>query len=89
VHLVWAVNELEAETSLFGVISMERYGECAQLRSLAVEQGRGFGHQLVAWLEREARAAGVEQLALLTETAQEFFGAIIATTSVGYKHFGS
>ena len=74
-HL-WVAEERE---SLFGVIGMERFGVYALLRSLAVGaryQRRGFGHQLVARLEREAQADGVEQLVLLTETAERFFGAI-------------
>ena len=70
---------LEAEESLFGVIGMERFGACALLRSLAVAPSyrqRGLGHQLVARLERDAQADGVEQLVLLTETAEKFFRAI-------------
>jgi amino-acid N-acetyltransferase len=58
---------------------MERYGESALLRSLVVGPSHrrgGFGHQLVTRLEREAQVAGVEQLVLLTETAEEFFRAI-------------
>jgi|SRR5580692_3562352 amino-acid N-acetyltransferase len=70
---------LEAKESLCGVIGMERFGTCALLRSLAVGtsfQRRGFGHNLVARLERDAQAYGVEQLVLLTETAEKFFRAI-------------
>jgi amino-acid N-acetyltransferase len=58
---------------------MERFGASALLRSLAVGprfQRRGLGHMLVARLEREAEANGVEQLVLLTETAERFFRAI-------------
>jgi amino-acid N-acetyltransferase len=74
-HL-WVV---EATESLIGVVGMERFGARALLRSLAVApsyQHRGMGHQLVAWLEREAQADGVEHLVLLTETAEKFFRAI-------------
>jgi len=74
-HL-WVIEERE---SVFGVIGMERFGACALLRSLAVGtsfQGRGYGRQLVARLERDARAEGVEQLVLLTETAERFFRTI-------------
>jgi amino-acid N-acetyltransferase len=70
---------LEAQESLVGVIGMERFGARALLRSLAVAPSyrhRGLGHQLVARLESDARADGVEQLVLLTETAEEFFSAI-------------
>ncbi len=58
---------------------MERFGKYALLRSLAVapsHRQRGLGQQLVARLERDARANGVEQLVLLTETAEKFFRAI-------------
>jgi amino-acid N-acetyltransferase len=58
---------------------MERFGARALLRSLAVApsyQQRGMGHQLVARVEREAQASDVEQLVLLTETAEKFFRAI-------------
>jgi amino-acid N-acetyltransferase len=70
---VWV---LEADKSLFGVIGLERFGAGALLRSLAVAPGyrrRGFGHKLVAQLERDAQADGIEQLVLLTETAEDFF----------------
>lgn len=70
---------LEAEESLFGVIGMERFGASALLRSLVVApsyQGSGLGHQLVARLERDAQADGVEQLVLLTESAETFFRVI-------------
>lgn len=72
----------ESKGSVFGVIGMERFGACALLRSLVVSPGcqrRGFGHALVARLEREAQTEGVEQLVLLTEAAERFFHAI------GYK----
>jgi amino-acid N-acetyltransferase len=69
----------ESKESVFGVIGMERFGACALLRSLVVSpscQRRGFGHALVARLEREALSKGVEQLVLLTEAAARFFHAI-------------
>ena len=65
-----------AEKSLVGVIGLERFDAGALLRSLAVEpahQRRGLGRQLVARLEHDARADGVQQLVLLTETAEAFF----------------
>jgi amino-acid N-acetyltransferase len=70
---------LEAEESLIGVVGMERFGTRALLRSLAVAPRyrlRGMGYQLVLQLEREARADGIEQLVLLTESAEMFFRAI-------------
>lgn len=61
---------------LIGVIGMEPYGVSALLRSLAVAlayRGQGLGRVLVERLLCEARAQGVKQVFLLTETAAEFF----------------
>lgn len=68
----------EENDTVFGAIGMQRFGACALLRSLAVGAGhqrRGFGRQLVARLEREAEVQGVEQLVLLTESAEGLFRA--------------
>jgi amino-acid N-acetyltransferase len=67
---------LEGQTSLLGVVALERFGTEALLRSLAIApeyRKRGFGQGLVARLERDARESGIKQLVLLTETAQQFF----------------
>ena len=66
----------EAADSLFGVIALEPFGSQALLRSLAVTPGyrkRGLGRELVARVEHEAKAEGIQQLVLLTETAEAFF----------------
>jgi amino-acid N-acetyltransferase len=73
---------LEASDSPLGVIALERFGTDALLRSLAITseyRKRGFGRQLVTRLEQDAKADGVEQLVLLTETAEPFF------RSLGYE----
>ncbi len=67
---------LEAKDSLQGVIALERFGSEGLLRSLTVAPAyrqRGFGRELVAQLEHDAHAGGVEQLFLLTETAELLF----------------
>ena len=67
---------LEASDSLVGVIALERFGADALVRSLVVAPAyrkRGFGRELVARLEQDAQADGVEQLVLLTESAEQFF----------------
>jgi amino-acid N-acetyltransferase len=67
---------LQTKDALVGVIALERFGSDALLRSLAVVatyRKRGYGHELVARLEQDAQAAGIEQLVLLTETAEPFF----------------
>jgi amino-acid N-acetyltransferase len=67
---------LEERGSVLGVVGLERFGRAALLRSLAVApeyRKRGLGQELVARLEHDAQAQGIEQLVLLTETAQDFF----------------
>jgi amino-acid N-acetyltransferase len=67
---------LEERGFFVGVIGLERFGHQALLRSLAVvakHRKRGLGHELVARLEHDAQAEGIQRLVLLTETAQTFF----------------
>ena len=67
---------LEERGSIVGAIALERFGTEALLRSLAVApeyRKRGFGRELVAQLEEGARAENIQQLVLLTETAEAFF----------------
>jgi amino-acid N-acetyltransferase len=64
------------ETNLAGVIGLELFGQCALLRSLAVEthaQGQGIASRLVKKIEEYARSHDVESLYLLTTTAEGFF----------------
>ena len=61
---------------ILGVIGLERFGSDALLRSLAVSpdhRKRGLGQELVARLEHDAQAEGIQRLVLLTETAEAFF----------------
>jgi amino-acid N-acetyltransferase len=56
--------------------ALQSFGSSALLRSLAVApdlRGAGLGRTIVRDLERLARAARIEQLFLLTQTAQRFF----------------
>jgi amino-acid N-acetyltransferase len=62
--------------TIIGIGALERFGTAALLRSVAVEpQWRGFGvgRWLIAQLEQRARAAGIDELILLTLTARDFF----------------
>ncbi len=64
------------ETNLAGVIGLELLGQCALLRSLAVEtqvRGKGIATRLVEKIEEYARSHDVESLYLLTTTAEGFF----------------
>ncbi|HSN70500.1 MAG TPA: arsenic resistance N-acetyltransferase ArsN2 [Steroidobacteraceae bacterium] len=57
-------------------IGLERYGSTGLLRSLVVassHRGEGLGARLVSQIERRARQLSIEQLVLLTTTADAFF----------------
>lgn len=65
-----------AGAELAGAGALEIHAETALLRSLVVApawRGRSLGHLLVRSLERQARAARVHQLVVLTQTATAFF----------------
>jgi amino-acid N-acetyltransferase len=62
--------------NLKGAGALERFGTTALLRSVVVasdQRGAGLGQSIVRELERRARAAGVTELVLLTQTAASFF----------------
>jgi N-acetylglutamate synthase-like GNAT family acetyltransferase len=59
---------------LAGVAGIERYGDHALLRSVAVTQrGMGLGQELVQRVLAQARAEGMQDVTLLTTTAADFF----------------
>jgi amino-acid N-acetyltransferase len=73
---------LENEGNIVGTIGMELYGDTALLRSLAVKkkyQKKGYGHMLYQALISRAKKVNVNNIYLLTETAEEFF------TKKGFK----
>src|SRR5215471_709962 len=64
------------EGFLIGTAGLERYGNTALLRSVAVaptERGQGLGQALVRQALVEAASWGVRQVVLLTTTASDFF----------------
>jgi amino-acid N-acetyltransferase len=61
---------------IVGCAALELYGAAALLRSVAVaetQRGQGLGRQITAAALHLARASGVRQVYLLTETAPDFF----------------
>ena len=61
---------------LLGAVALERYADVGLLRSLVVRPDRrrsGIGVALVDAVENQARRQGLTCLALLTETAKDFF----------------
>jgi len=66
----------ERDGRVTGAIGLQRFERVALLRSLAVDassRGVGTGAGLVALLEAEARDQAIDELILLTQTAQAFF----------------
>lgn len=64
------------EEDLIGSVGLERYGDTALLRSLAVassERGQGLGQALVGQALEQAQRVGLKQVVLLTTTAVGFF----------------
>jgi amino-acid N-acetyltransferase len=71
-HLIVA----ESEGGLVGVVGLELYDSSALLRSAAVEEGwrgSGIGRVLVERALGLARARGVDDVYLLTTTAEHYF----------------
>jgi amino-acid N-acetyltransferase len=66
----------ESDGDLVGVVGLELYGESALLRSAAVEEswrGTGVGRLLVERALDLARERRIEDVYLLTTTAEEYF----------------
>lgn len=66
----------EEDGGVKGAIGLERYGTRALLRSAVVApevRGSGIGGQLVTHLLEHAKSNGVEELYLLTTTAEKYF----------------
>lgn len=67
---------VDDDGAMLGVVGIEVFEEAGLLRSLAVvphARHRGIGHALAGSLEADARARGLHQLVLLTQTAETFF----------------
>lgn len=66
----------EDEGAVAGAIGLEQFGSIALLRSAVVapeHRGAGIGRQLVEVLLERAEESGVEELYLLTTTAEKYF----------------
>ena len=62
--------------AVVGAAAVERFGAAGLLRSVVIapeRRGAGLGRQLVEAAERLARADGIGELYLLTETAIDWF----------------
>lgn len=62
--------------AIAGAIGLEKYGSVALLRSAVVapdHRGTGVGRKLVEQLLERAEEAGVDELYLLTTTAEKYF----------------
>ncbi|MFX0124264.1 MAG: arsenic resistance N-acetyltransferase ArsN2 [Candidatus Hodarchaeota archaeon] len=68
--VAWERNQLQ------GCAGIEIYKDVGLIRSVAVHpssQGRGLGQKLVETIHRYSVEKGLNEIYLLTETAQEFF----------------
>jgi amino-acid N-acetyltransferase len=68
-----------SDNTLLGCIGIERHGSTALLRSCAVSaeaRQRGLGTTLVERAIKRARTAGMNEIVLLTTTAESFFAAL-------------
>jgi amino-acid N-acetyltransferase len=66
----------EAEAQLVGATGLEIYGASALLRSVVVEdswRGTGVGRRLIENALDEARQRGIDDVFLLTTTAEHYF----------------
>lgn len=66
----------EDDGEIAGAIGLEEFGSFALLRSAVVSpgyRGRGVGCQLVEQLLANAEETGIEEIYLLTTTAEEYF----------------
>ena len=66
----------EDKGEIAGVIGLEKFGSVALLRSVVVSpeyRGSGVGRKLVEQLLEKAEKAGIEELFLLTMTAEKYF----------------
>lgn len=66
----------EGEGAIIGCVGLEVYGQTALLRSLAVTrefQNRGLGSRLAEHALRQAASLGLDEVFLLTTTAEGFF----------------
>jgi amino-acid N-acetyltransferase len=66
----------EHSGTVVAVAGMERYGAAGLLRSVAVApdwQGSGIGRALIDQVLEDGRAAGVQDVFLLTTTAEHYF----------------
>ena len=64
------------KNALIGCVGLERRGTHGLLRSLAVEpsyRAKGIGHELFYYLLSTSRQYGIQDLHLLTTTAEKFF----------------
>ncbi len=68
----------EHADEIIGIGGMERYGDVALLRSIAVvkaRRGEGLGDVLYSEVKSRAESLNVKELYLLTETAEHYFKA--------------
>ncbi|HEV7332555.1 MAG TPA: arsenic resistance N-acetyltransferase ArsN2 [Flavisolibacter sp.] len=75
-HVLQDFYVAEEDEKVIGLIGMERYGAFGLLRSMVVHplyRNRQIAERLVQLLEEKAAASGIQDMYLLTETAEKYF----------------
>ena len=70
------IRQTDSEEELVGCVGLEKYEVYALLRSAAIHpdhQGKSYGKQLTLAIVAYAKLIGVEQIYLLTGSAEPFF----------------
>lgn len=75
-HFLLLKRQTDAKEEIIGCVGLEKYDHYALLRSAAIHpehQGKKYGKQLTLAIVAYAKLVGVEQIYLLTDTAEQFF----------------
>lgn len=75
-HFLLLKRQTDTKEEIIGCVGLEKYEQFALLRSAAIHpdhQGKKYGKQLTLAIVAYAKLVGVEQLYLLTDTAEQFF----------------
>ncbi|MBK5114967.1 MAG: GNAT family N-acetyltransferase [Candidatus Heimdallarchaeota archaeon] len=75
-HFLLLIREIDTKEEIIGCVGLEKYEQYALLRSAVVHpdhQGKSYGKQLTLAIVAYAKLIGIEQLFLLTDTAEKFF----------------
>ena len=82
-HFLLLKHQTDTKEEIIGCVGLEKFEQYALLRSAAIHpdhQGKSYGKQLTQAIIAYAKLIGVEQLYLLTGSAESFFKKMGFTT---------